>query len=57
MSNLETLYPNFIGGNMALKLMGSRMGIANAPDRRSESSIDGINDMAVLLEAKGGFPQ
>ena len=52
----ERLHPNFIGANIALKLMNQRMGGIDLP-RYKPDTVEGANDMAKRLEAKGGFPQ
>lgn len=52
----ERLYPNFIGANIALKLMNQRMGGTDLPKYKPDT-VEGANDMAKRLEAKGGFPQ
>ena len=54
--NLERLYPNFIGANIALKLMNQRIGGTDLPKYRPDT-VEGANDMAKRLETKGGFPQ
>lgn len=52
----ERLYPNFIGSNIALKLMNQRMGGTDLPKYKPDT-VEGANDMAKRLETKGGFPQ
>lgn len=52
----ERLYPNFIGANIALKLMNQRIGGTDLPKYKPDT-VEGANDMAKRLETKGGFPQ
>lgn len=45
-----------IGANMAMKLMGARMGNLGFP-KYYKDTIDGANEMATSLHYHGGFPQ
>ncbi len=42
---------------MALKLMAARMGNLEVPPKYHLDTVDGANDMAAHLQARGGFPQ
>lgn len=56
MQKFERLYPEFIRGNEALKLMNARMGETKLP-KYTPDTVDGANDVAKRLEAVGGFAQ
>ena len=45
-----------IGANMAMKLMGARMGNLGFP-KYYKDTVDGANEMATSLHYHGGFPQ
>ena len=53
---LKNLQPYGIGAQITLKLMQNRMGITDLPHYHKDT-VDGANDMAEHLIARGGFPQ
>ena len=53
---LKNLQPFGIGAQLTIKLMQNRMGITDLPHYHKDT-VDGANDMAKHLIARGGFPQ
>lgn len=53
---LKRMQPFGIGAQMTIKLMQNRMGITDLPHYHKDT-VEGANDMAEHLIARGGFPQ
>ena len=55
--HLENVEPFGIGANIALKLMAAREGKYEIPPNYHPDTVEGANEIAKRLIARGGFPQ
>lgn len=55
--NPEKIQPFGLGAQMALKLMANRLGHTELPPQYYLDTVEGANDIAAHLKARGGYPQ